>query len=385
MLNTQLPFRLRMKPRWPCSPAGPPSFTSIRAAALGTAACALVAVAPASAQDENQVGSAIVQACGQVDEATEGVLSGTVRDQESGVSLDGATVVIEWRIPGETRPGTASTVADLEGFFLFCHAPGGTAVDLYADALGRRSQRIRVEIESGTLQVEHVEVRASDPSQPGFVTGRVVDRTMGTGIANAEVRVRGPDLWTLTNDRGLFTLDEMPYGVYVLEVEHLAYQAREIPLNVSGGVTQNVEIQLSEEAMELEGLTVSVEPRKFYNDMEGLVHRIEIGFGDFLMREDIERRGATKLPELLVGLPGVRMTNNGDSLVVRGRKCWPMVFIDGRLYKLDPDQGLNDVSTFDLEAVEFYKGTASIPSEFNFSNNESVGCGAIVVWTRRGR
>jgi hypothetical protein len=39
----------------------------------------------------------------------------------------------------------------------------------------------------------------------------------------------------------------------------------------------------------------------------------------------------------------------------------------------------------DAEAVEFYKGTASIPAEFNYSNNLQVGCGAIVIWTRRGR
>ncbi len=79
------------------------------------------------------------------------------------------------------------------------------------------------------------------------------------------------------------------------------------------------------------------------------------------------------------------MAEAGRRLVVRCRMCTPMVFMDGRLYKLDEDLGLNEIDTFDIEALEFYKGTASIPAEFNYSNNTEVGCGAIVIWTRRGR
>ena len=326
-----------------------------------------------------------MQACGDVDPQTEGVLAGVVRDERSGVGLDGSAVIIEWQVPGEAYPRTAAERADQEGFFRFCHAPGGTAVTLRAEALGLTSPTVTVGIESGTLVVQSLDLQVSDPDQPGFITGRILDQATRTSIPNVEVRVRGTDVFTLTNDRGMFALEEVPYGVYVLEVGHLAYQAREVPLRVAGGLTQNLAIEMSEQAMELEGITVSVEPRRFYNDMEGLVRRMNLGFGEFLSRTEIENRASSRLPELLVGMPGVRLADGGRSLVIRGRGCTPMVFMDGRLYKLDEDLGLNEINTFDLEAVEFYKGTASIPAEFNYSNNTSAGCGAIVVWTRRGR
>lgn len=343
------------------------------------------AAAPTVAQDRDEVGLAIVQSCGSVDQAAEGVLAGTVTDTDTGVPLDGAVVVIAWQVPGEPFPGTDATRTSDDGFFLFCHVPGGYAVDVYAEVLDRRSEPVTVGIESAMLQVEHLEVEVSDPTEPGFVTGRVVDVNTRQGIANAEIRVRDTDIATLSNDRGMFSLMEMPYGIYVLEVGHLAYSDRETPLRVAGGLTQNVEVELAEDAMELEGLTISVEPRRFYNDMEGLMRRMNLGFGAFLTRNEIEVRPASRLPELLVGLPGVRMAEAGRRLVVRGRMCTPMVFMDGRLYKLDEDLGLNEINTFDIEALEFYKGTASIPAEFNYSNNTEVGCGAIVIWTRRGR
>ena len=359
----------------------------LRSCALTSYAAFAVALAavPAGAQSEGEVGLAIAQVCGKVDERTEGVLAGTVRDAATGVVLERATVVIIWQIPGREFPASAAELTDAQGFFLFCHAPGGVAVALHAEVLDRRSEPRTVGIESGSLLVEHLSIEVSDPSQPGFITGRVVDRTTGRGITNAELTIRDEGVFTLTNDRGMFTLEEVPYGVYMIDVRHLAYADRELPLRVAGGLTQNVAIELSEQAMELEGLTVTVESKRFYNDMEGLVRRMNMGFGTFLLRSDIERSGATRLPQLLQGRAGVRLADAGRSLIIRGRACTPMVFLDGRLYKLDPDLGLNDILTFDVEVVELYKGTASIPAEFNYSNNLQTGCGAIVVWTRRGR
>ncbi len=348
-----------------------------------TAFLVALSAIPAAAQSEGEVGLAIAQVCGEVDVRDEGVLAGTVRDASSGVLLDRATVVLKWQIPGDEYPGTAAVLTNEAGFYLFCHAPGGVAVDVYAEVLGRGSEPLTVGVESGTLVVEHVVVEVSDPSEPGFITGRVIDRTTRKGIANAELTIRDEGIGTLTNERGMFTLEKIPYGVYIIDVRHIAYADRELPLHVAGGLTQNLAIELSEQAMELEGLTVTVEPRRFYNDMEGLVRRMNLGFGDFMLRSDIEARAATSLPELLMGMSGVRL--RGGSLFIRGRTCLPMVFMDGRLTRLDPDRGMLDIMLFDVEVVEFYKGTASIPAEFNYSTNSQAGCGAVVIWTRRGR
>lgn len=358
----------------------------LRVSGAAVAALACLAVArPAPAQDSRAVGLAIAEACGAVDEAREGVLSGTVRDLRTGVALEGATVMLRWRVAGEPELTSDVTRTDASGMYLFCHASGGVGAELHAELLSKRSDRVTVDIEPGTLTVEHLFVEVSDPDQPGYVVGRVLERATGNAIPAARVSIRGTDVATLTNDFGYFRLDAMPYGVYTLDVEHLAYAAREIPIQVAGALTQNVAIEMSTEALELEGLTVTVEPRRFFGDMDGLVRRMNLGFGDFLTRQDIEKRGSSRLPDLLVGLPGVRVAQNGRSLVIRGRPCTPIVFLDGRPWRLDPVVGLNEIHSFDIEAVEVYKGTAAIPAEFNYSTNGQVGCGALVVWTRRGR
>jgi carboxypeptidase-like protein/TonB-dependent receptor-like protein len=365
----------------PCVLRGRMSIRSLIYSLLTVASVAM----PTSAQDSDALGLAIAESCGQVDGVTEGVVAGTVRDEDTGVALDGASVVMRWQAEGELYPSSFVVRTDDSGFFLFCHAPGGYDVELHAELLDKRSSPIQIQVEFGTFLVEHIELEFSDVTQPGYVIGRVVDSESRMGVAGAEVRVRDAEMATLTNDHGLFSLEGMPWGIYVIEVVHLGYAPREIPLRVTGGLTQNVEILVSQQAMEVEGLTVTVEPRRFHGAMEGLIGRMELGFGDYLTRDQIDMRGASFLPDLLVGLPGVRLFEGGRSLIIRGRECIPLVFVDGIRWFVDPVAGLKEIPTSDIEALEFYKGTASIPAEFNFSTNGQVGCGAIVVWTRRGR
>ena len=75
------------------------------------------------------MGSAIADVCGEVDGRNEGVLAGTVRDSSTGVVLDRATVALKWQILGDEYPGSAAELTNEVGFYVFCHAPGGVAVD----------------------------------------------------------------------------------------------------------------------------------------------------------------------------------------------------------------------------------------------------------------
>ena len=62
----------------------------------------------------------------------------------------------------------------------------------------------------------------------------------------------------------------------------------------------------------------------------------------------------------------------------------PVIYLDGiRVHRpgSGPMHVLWDVSSLDLEALEVYKGPASVPPEFSGSD---AACGAIVIWTKRG-
>lgn len=339
----------------------------------------------AQANEQSRVGQAVLGTCGEIDPST-GVVAGTVRDHETGVPLEGAAVTASWQGP-DSIPMRDNILADYAGFFVFCGVPSGLELELEAEALGVHVGPVITEVEAGTLVVERLALPLSDSRSPGYITGQIVSRATGDGVPNALVTVPELALTTITNDEGLFYLQEMPFGIYTIEIEHIAHAKRSVPARVAGGLTHNMQIELDVEAIELGGIEVTVETKRFYMDREGLISRMNLGFGDFYTRADIERIGTSSIAELLGRTAGVRSFNNGAGLYIRGRACVPMVFVDGLMWSLDERMGLKDLSTFNADVIEFYKGTASIPAEFNFSTNatDQVGCGAIVIWTRRGR
>jgi hypothetical protein len=153
---------------------------------------------------------------------------------------------------------------------------------------------------------------------------------------------------------------------------------------VAGDLTQAVEIEMSQQAIELEGIKVSVAPRRLRQDLEGLIRRMSLGFGTFLTRESLERRGEVPLAEHLREVPGVLIFRDGPRayMEVRGESCTPDVYMDGQIYPLDPAAGLNEFFGRPLEAIEVFKGTET-PPEF-IRPGFRYPCAVILVWTRPG-
>jgi hypothetical protein len=209
----------------------------------------------------------------------------------------------------------------------------------------------------------------------------------------AEVRIRDSESGTITNLLGHFSIKNVPYGIYVLEVDHLAYGHTEYPFRVMGGLAQEIDLSLSMQAIPLDPISVEVRSNRWFRDTEGLRHRQVLGFGTILTREEIEARGnSARLSDLLQGLPGVRVRKQGlrSMVILRnavrfsgGRlvPCPPTVYVDGIPTRLDPDVGFDDYVAGEIQAVEVYSGPASVPGEF--TGSADPGCGAVVIWTRR--
>ncbi len=215
--------------------------------------------------------------------------------------------------------------------------------------------------------------------------GRVTDHESGEALSGAEIRIRDTEFQALTDDNGFFKIPEMPWGVYVLEADYIGYAHQEAAFRVMGARAHQVDVSMPKDAIELDPITVTVRSRRWYSDMEGLQQRMSSGFGHFILPEAIERRGITRLSDALRDVPGVRirpMGVRGAVVFVRGKVCIPQVFVDGRLYKLDPDLLFNESFGSDLQTIEVYTGAAGLPPEFNYGSNP---CGAVVVWTKRGR
>lgn len=335
--------------------------------------------APAAAQDANLVGSAIASTCGTIDAETEAVIAGTVADSLSGVPLRAADVHLEWVDSAGVE--SADAITDAQGFFAFCRVPAGVEVTLVAHQRAT-SGPVTLTVEPGMLHVQRLAVPLSDPSRPGVLVGRVVDAESRAPMVGATVELREKQLRTVTNAEGYFTFGSQPWGAYTLDISNLGYAAVQVPVRVQGDLTQIVEVALSQDALELEGLTVTVQPRNLRRDMDGLVHRMDLGFGNFVTRDVLERRPMAHVSELLREVPGILVEQNGlsTSLEVRGRPCAPNVFLDGVRYPWDVTSGADLVLAQDLEAIEVYKGM-EIPGEFLLPG-QARACAAVVLWTR---
>ena len=368
--------------------------------------------------------AAAAQMCrGQTATGPRVILSGQVRDSITDEPLAGIPLILRFR--DMRRSGSPQHQAQIfsgtGGEYLYCDLPPEVEIRVRADTPGSdgRSDDRFFTGPPGSSVRRDVTVALSTEQGPSGVFGMVRDVTSGRGLEAARVRIKDSDASVLTNRNGFFSFSDLPQGLYILEVGTLGYQAREIVVRLSGSGAYKVDVDLSVEAIALEGITVTAVPRRLFGDMVDMQRRMELGFGDFVMKEELERRGgslATALQgkasvRIVTGAGGFReryiVLRNGRDLPGGGAApganeergqggaagmaetfCYPAVYVDGSRWSRPKAGGVGhdpvDFSVFytmDLEAVEIYKGAGSVPGEFGGGD---AACGAIVVWTRRG-
>lgn len=339
------------------------------------------------AQGADQIGRAIVQTCGSsVDPATEGVLAGTVTDSITGVALPNARVSIVFQVGDNPTASKTEVETDRQGFYAFCGVPGNTLLLLSANMRVTSTPR-SVVVEPGTLQIEKLLLAVSDPKKPGSVVGRVIDKASRKPVDGAEVRIPELKAQTLTNERGYFSFGERPFGTYSLQVEHIGYADADVPIHVAGNLTQVVEVDLVTAPIEIPGLSVTITAPRVHRDIEGLMHRMNMGFGTFITRETLEKRQQARLGDLLREVPGILVyapgAGHSASLEVRGESCDPEVYVDGLHVPLDPSVGVNEFRGEEFEAIEVYRGSET-PAEYLRAGG-GYPCATILLWTHWGR
>ena len=110
--------------------------------------------------------------------------------------------------------------------------------------------------------------------------------------------------------------------------------------------------------------------------------------GQFITREEIEKRDPRVTTDLLRRLQGVRILDSAGTLVAvssRGpklsyalvRNCVLRVGVNGTV---NPVLSLNSIVPVDIYGIEVYSG-ATIPPEFG-GGRRDIYCGVIMIWTR---
>ncbi|HEX8670823.1 MAG TPA: carboxypeptidase regulatory-like domain-containing protein [Longimicrobium sp.] len=226
------------------------------------------------------------------------------------------------------------------------------------------------------------------------VSGRVVDRATDRPIPatsvvaeNGSGRVIGQ---VLADSAGRFTVALRGAGRYRLRADRIGYQpVTSAEFDVSSAEALAVDLHLSAGAVELDPLTITsraAPPHVPGLERAGFYQRERTSPGVFMRREEVIRKGGTRMSELLTRVPGVRRVVAGGRAGVTlgrqgpgGRSCSPAVFLDGQ--PIARPEGIDEIIAISaVEAVEVYRGPSQTPARFA---GPEVGCGVVVIWTQQ--
>lgn len=313
---------------------------------------------------------------------------GRVIDQSTRLPISGVTV--------EVRDLGVSVRSDAGGRFEI----KGILVGVYELAMRapgyRPSQGNLAIMRDGEFTTTLAPLDGATAPAHGRLVGRVVDARSGAPVHGARVRVDRIFLDVLTDQVGRFHFGSVPPGRHVVEFTNLGYAARVDTLEVASGLTTDARVTLASSPLEVEPITVTVERREIGLERVGFYERRDIGLGDFIDREAIERQAPQEITDVLERLQGVEVrypvsTNpllravllrggRRDNLL--GGTCYPSIYIDGVLVHRAGDEPayLNEIIGPDQVAgVEVFQGAAEVPVQYG---GTSASCGVIAVWTR---
>lgn len=232
--------------------------------------------------------------------------------------------------------------------------------------------------------------------ETGTVQGEVLDARTGQGLSGVQVHVVGTGLGLLTDARGRFILLRVPVGEREIELQRIGYRTRRETVQVSGGATTQLNVQLQESAVAMDALVVTGTP--------AATRRVEIG--NALTQLDAsairEHAPVSSLSEMLQSRsPGVRiqersgMVGAGSDITIRGGSSLglsnrPIIYVDGVRVDNTTDTGprntgagtpsrLDDIAPEHIESIEIIRGPAAATLYGTEASN-----GVIQIITRRG-
>jgi iron complex outermembrane receptor protein len=214
------------------------------------------------------------------------------------------------------------------------------------------------------------------------LSGQVAAAGTGDPLLGVQIIVTGTRFWTLTNATGGFRITGLPPGRHVVEVKHADRAPLAFPLLFEPGKTVELAVKLETGSVTLPELVVEGRSRPA-SKMSPFFQRKASGQGYFVTREDIEKRQPRILTDALRQVPGLRITCDFGKCTAQSFQearrimggCPIQYFLDGLPFLGDVD----DMTPDQVEGIEIYRGSASIPPEFN---RGTALCGVIAIWSR---
>ena len=238
------------------------------------------------------------------------------------------------------------------------------------------------------------------PAWAQTVTGTLRDQATTVVLAQMPISLidaKNKKITVNTDAQGAFDFKSVRHGSYTLSVEKAGRTFTHGPFTLIPKEVVQLEVVLREDSALLSVQTTTSRVAKLA--AVGFYERFASTNGQFLLREDIERKGGRALSEVLNGVRGVRIAygNVGGDALMRsasgagalsalggtGSMCRPAIYVEGVLVRQggsDASLVLDQVEHPDrVEAIEVYSSTAQLPPQYGGSGG---ACGVILIWTK---
>jgi hypothetical protein len=276
---------------------------------------------------------------------------------------------------------------DAHGKFAICGLPNSMKATLQA----RRGNAVTAEvpIELGDDDTELFartmllsQVDSGAKTGKAVVTGRVILEGAPSN-AGSRVEVVGTDKVVLTNERGEFTIRDLPSGSHVLLARHLGFGAETVPVDLSSREPEKVSIKLPKFVATLDPVLVTSR-RVASLDKVGFTQRKKSGQGFYLGPEQIQALRPNYLTDILRTVPSLRVnyTPTGEVVTstrgVTGAGCVQYYVDDMPWQSTDPGDINNFINGREVVGVEVYAGPG-VPAQYTRGMQD---CTTIVIWTK---
>ena len=252
-------------------------------------------------------------------------------------------------------------------------------------ATKERSSRVGAPHAIAALVLAVITLATTPVSSAGqaILTGTVTD-TSGVPISGAEITVEGSSANARSDERGNFRLTDLPMGTTSVTVRRLGFASFKVGVQISQPSGAELTVRMTPVAASLPPVVVRADRMSYRGRLAGYYARLEKkSAGYFITREQIDRERPSTMGQLLQTVPGLRASRGRAGITgvrMRGRTCWPLVWIDGT----PMPAGEVDLDAFvpsSIQGIELYLGSTTAPVGYMYDRDMS-SCGTILVWSR---
>ncbi|HTE46016.1 MAG TPA: carboxypeptidase regulatory-like domain-containing protein, partial [Gemmatimonadaceae bacterium] len=345
-----------------------------------------------------------------------GIVIGGVRMLGDSVApAHSVTVYAEWKEVAlrPADPNLASnesrwleTHSDSHGAFRLCGVPINTPLVLRieSDSGGSAPVTVRIPVDGRVARAELIMNRAV---RAAVFAGSVLVDSTERAIAGAEVSLPRLTKTVMTDERGVFRLEDVPEGEQRVVVRRVGYGPLDTTITFVANQMVNRRVFLSRIAM-LDSVVVTERlSNLILRDFE---ENRRVGLGHFFTRADLEKMSGRPLAQVLAQIPGSRVARGKGSYAwmassrgfrsMTGRDipqldgsdaakgarpaCYAQVYLDNAMvYRRadgEPLFNINSLSPDQIEAIEYYASPGQTPAKYTKLGST---CGVLVIWTRR--